>query len=476
MVKINPGAFESRTAEEMARLVHARSLLFAREAVRWPGGRAPSESDILKALHRFPVVLTGDRAYLGTEVGQAAALFAANLLARLFPALRIELPGDLRLKAASPLGVGARTLRDAAVATAEAVYPWGSGRSEEGMPVRAVLVLGSAGPGALPAGAMAVRADGDGWMVRVGALEESGRVPTSGNPLGALVSVAFAAMDLYRALLRGLVPSGAAADDPAWWDLAPAGEITLSLLDYSRTGTGHEYDPLPAGLGLGEVAFVSAGAMAQCTMYGLMAMGARGHGSVAEPKELDEPDLNRYLLSAAADLGQAKAPLFAGRAAGAIDLEWEAAFYQESALRARLREEGRASPLMLVGVDHPPSRIDAQRDAPEVLINGATERGEICVSRHAVQDPDSPCLECITPNEEVVGTIPTLGPVSAIAGLLLAGEAVKERVDTLSEWRLRGAVRVSALRADSPYGVRLWAPEPAAECACRTRAPLLASI
>jgi molybdopterin/thiamine biosynthesis adenylyltransferase len=459
-------------AEEMARLVHARSLLFARTAVRWPGGRAPEEEAILAALHDFPILLTGDRAYLETEAGQAAALFAANQLARLFPAVRVELPAGIRLRVPQPLGTGACTLHDAAAATAAAVYPWGScgvGEEVDAPPARGVLVLGSATPDALPASAFARCASGDGWMVRVEAPGAGGRIPTSANPLGALVSVAFAGVELYKAFLRGLVSTGTAADDGGWWDLAPGDDFVLSLLDYGRAETGCEYEPLPAGLDLGEVVFVSAGAMAHCTLYGLLAAGVRGNGTVAEPKDLDEPDLNRYVLAAAADLEAGKARLFADHAAPSIRLQWEAVRYQDSEGRARFRTEGRRVPLMLVGVDHPPSRIEAQNDDPEVLINGATERGEICVSRHASADPDLACLACITPDEEVVGTIPTLGPVSAVAGLLLAGEAVKERVPGLARWRLPGAVRVSALRADAPHGVRLWSPGPSEGCACRTR-------
>lgn len=476
MVKINPNAPGVRAPEEMARLVHARSLLFAREAVRWPGGAAPAEEDILTGLQRYPVLLTGDRAYLETSVGQAAALFAANLLARMFPALRIDIPADIRLRVASPLGIRARMLREAAVDTAAAVYPWvPTGASL--LPAGGALVLGSAAGVDLPAGAAVVRADGDGWMVRAGTAGAEGRVPTSGNPLGALVSSAFAAMELYRDFLRTLAPGEPVAGDPAWWDLAAAtGDVAFSLLDYSRDGTGHEYDPFPADIDLGEVAFVSAGAMAHCTLYGLLAVGARGTGTVAEPKDLDEPDLNRYLLAMAADLGRDKAPLFAERADPGLDLEWETVRYQNSDARASLLDSRRRAPLLLVGVDHPPSRIEIQRDDPEVLINGATERADVCVSRHSAAEPDSPCLECITPDEEVTGTIPTLAPVSAVAGLLLAAEVVKERLPELAQWNLRGAVRVSTLRADSPYGVRIWAPKPQKGCACRARATIAAPM
>lgn len=467
MVTINANAPGVGAPKEMARLVHARSLLFAREAIRWPGGVAPAEKEILAGLTWYPVLLTADRAYLETTVGQAAVLFAANLLARMFPVLRIDVPADIRLRVASPLGITARTLRDAVVATAAAVYPWVP-EDASSPPVRGALVLGSAAGVDLPAGAVVVRADGDGWMVRAGTADD-GRVPTSGNPLGALVSVAFAAMELFRSFLRTLVPGEPVSGDPAWWDLAPATEdVAFSLLDYSRGGTGHEYDPLPADIDLGEVTFVSAGAMAHCTLYGLVSVGARGVGSVAEPKDLDEPDLNRYLLATAADLGRDKAPLFAERAPG-FELKWEKVRYQESAARARFLEGGQGAPLVLAGVDHPPSRIEIQRDDPEVLVNGATERADLCVSRHAAAEPDAACLECITPNEEVPGTIPTLGPVSALAGLLLAAEVVKERLPHLARWRLRGAVRVSTLRADSPYGVRIWAPEPQGGCACRDR-------
>lgn len=473
MVTINPNVPGVRAAEEMARLVHARSLLFAREAVRWPGGVAPAEEEILAGLTRYPVLLTGDRGYLETTVGQAAVLFTANLLARMFPVLRLDIPADIRLRVASPFGITARTLRDAVAATAAAVYPRAS--QDAGLlPLGGALVLGSAAGVNLPAGATVARADGDGWMVRAGAAGDS-RVPTSGNPLGALVSVAFAAMELFRGFLRTLVPGEPVSDDPAWWDLAPATEdVAFSLLDYSRGGTGHEYEPLPADIDLGEVTFVSAGAMAHCTLYGLLSVGAQGVGSVAEPKDLDEPDLNRYLLATAADLGRDKAPLFAGRAAPGFELNWEKVRYQESAARAKFLDNGQRAPLVLAGVDHPPSRIEIQRDDPEVLVNGATERADVCVSRHSAAESDAACLECITPNEEVPGTIPTLGPVSALAGLLLAAEVVKERLPHLAKWRLSGAVRVSTLRADSPYGVRIWAPEPQDGCACRERSKIAA--
>jgi molybdopterin/thiamine biosynthesis adenylyltransferase len=442
-----------RSPDETARIVHDRTMLFVRTAIRWPGGQPPTEEAVRAALPAFPVLLTGSRAYLETEAGQAAALLGANLLARLFPALQVDVPADIRLRAVAPFAV---------ITTAGAVYPWGHAMAQKS--ARGVLVLGTTDGLPLPSGPAVVCAAGEGWWVRVGhpAMADG----STRNPFGAMVSAALAAMELYKAFLRTLLPTGA---DPGW-DLAAAEPHAFSLLDYGRAGTGYEMDPLPAGLDLGEVAFVSAGAMAHATLYGLLAAGAAARGSVSEPKDVDEPDLNRYLLAGGADLGEVKARLFATRAAPEFALEWEVARYQDSAARARRRADGRPVPLMLVGVDHPPSRIEAQRDRAEVLINGATEQGELCVSRHPASDPDLPCLECITPDEEPgPDPIPTIGPVSAVAGLLLAVEAVKERVPTLVAWRLRGAVWVSVLRADSRYAVRTSVREPRDGCACRGR-------
>lgn len=453
----------NRDPAETARMVHDRSMLFVRAAIRWPGGEAPAEETIRGALPNFPVLLTGSRSYLESEAGQAAALLAANLLARQFPALHVEVPADIRLRAAAPFAVRARTLRDALVTTILEVFPWG--RAETEVPAHAVLVLGTPEGLSLPADASVVTAAGYGWWVHAD-LPPLAAAPSTANPFGAMVSAALAAMELYKAFLRTLLAPGA---EPGW-DLAAAEPHAFSLLDYGRGGTGHELDPLPVTPDLGEVAFVSAGAMAHATLYGLLAARASAHGAVSEPKDIDEPDLNRYLLAGASSLGEVKARLFATKAAPMIALDWEAARYQASAARAARHAAGCPTPLMLVGVDHPPSRIDAQRDRPEVLINGATERGELCVSRHPAWEVDLPSLECITPAEEPGDDpIPTFGPVSAVAGLLLAAEAVKERTPALAGWRLRGAVWVSALRADSPYGVRISVREPRAGCACRVR-------
>ena len=466
----------ARSAEEMAWLVHDRSFRFARQAVRWPGDQVPTEEELMAGLGRFKVLLTGERAYLETATGQAAALMAANQLARLFLHLQVEIPDDIELRVAQPLGMPATTLYGAVMATITAVYPWGSvGCAGDGVPVDGILALGSMHLDRLPAGVFAIRAQGDGWMVRVGgSMTEVVPSAPGTNPIGALVSAAFAALELYKAFLRTLLPD---ASEPGW-DLTAAAAFTLSLLDYGRAGTGYEHDPLPSLIDLGDVTFVSAGAMAHCALYGLIAAGVHGHGRVTEPKTLDEPDLNRYVLAGAADLDAVKPELFAARAVPGLALDWEPRLYQDSTHRALLKAEGGHAPLAILGVDHPPSRIDVQRDWPDVVVNGATERSEICVSRHSAAEPEHACLECVTPNEEPPGDapIPTLGPVSAIAGLLLAAEVIKERTPALAPWRMRGLLWVSTLRADSEFGVRATVPEPRPDCSCQTRRPRHVSI
>ncbi|HZW47288.1 MAG TPA: hypothetical protein VFF61_07165 [Microvirga sp.] len=458
----------------MARLVHDRSLRFARRAVQWPGGDVPTEQALMAGLERFSVLLTGERAYLKTEAGQAAALMAANQLARLFLHLQVEIPSDIALRVVQPLGEAATTLEQAVMATITAVYPWGSiARFGDGPAVHAILALGGVDSDSLPEGVFVVRARGAGWMVRVGEPAEGPCFAAGQNPMGALVSVAFAALEVYKAFLRKLLPSGVEPN----WDLTAAAGFTLSLLDYSRAGSGHEFDALPASIDLGDVTFVSAGAMAHCALYGLLAAGARGHGRVTEPKTLDEPDLNRYMLAGAADLDAVKPELFAARAGPALSLDWESRRYQDSTHRALLQAEERHAPLAILGVDHPPSRIDVQRDWPNVLVNGATEHSQICVSRHSATDSDLACIECVTPNEEPLGDepIPTLGPVSAIAGLLLAAEVIKERTPGLAGWRLQGLMWVSTLRPDSMFGVRPTSPPARPDCACQERLQLTGS-
>jgi hypothetical protein len=451
----------------LARLIHSRSLLFARTQAEWPLGIKLTDEDIFAGLEAFPVEVRVAPEFASTVAGQEAVLLAVNLLARMFSDIRLVIPREECFTRRLPATGGARDLPSVALMLARAVNPTADvGLSCAPDPRRSSIALGPFETNAAVEGPFTVAATGNGWFARAGSVPTAGPVPISSNPLGPMLGACFASMELWKAFLRSRLHAWGVEETP--WSLAASGETTWSLLRHDRESRAADHDELPSMIEVGELDVVSAGAMSHAALNGLAAVpGVRGRGGITESKHLDEPDLNRYVLAIAADLGAAKAPVLATRARNALDLVAEVSAYQGSERRAARMTMGTPAPLALVGVDHLPSRIDVQRDWPELIVNGATEGPMACVSVHPADAGTGACLACITdPGAVQRGTVPTLAPVSCAAGLAMAAEVVKARVDRLREWRLEGRLWINVMRPDLPYSIRTDRPKPTPGCSC----------
>ena len=465
----------SVTESAFVRGFHDRSLRYARTVPRWPAGEAPTGEELLAALFRFPVLLSVTCADVESVVGQDTLVFAANLLARMFPIVVFDIP-EAALVAVRPISsIASPSVSGYVLDLARSICPFGDFRllgSTGETASLADLVVGQGGNRRQSMGPFRVHATGRGWRALTGVGLPYRNVQESGNSLGGLVSAAFAAMEMYKAFLRNVALRryGMRLPPNLAIDLEPVTKFSLSLLDYGRDITGSDGPDLPARIDLGRVLVISAGAMANSAISGLRVLGrVFASEDVVEPKLLDEPDLNRYVLMLATDLGKLKGPALAERALPSLRLEAANTSYQESATRWRVSSVD----LALVGVDHPPSRIAVQRDNPRLIVNAASEGRMAYVSRHSLKDSGSPCLECFNEYAQeaeraAAEPIATLASTSAIAGLLQASEVIKAAVPLSRAYRLRTQLEVNTLRPDLQYGVRMGLMVPRANCHCQS--------
>jgi hypothetical protein len=174
---------------------------------------------------------------------------------------------------------------------------------------------------------------------------------------------------------------------------------------------------------LGRVDFVSAGAIINASLYTLLRLDAQLRGRAIERKELDPPDLNRYLLALSRHLGLAKVDILAAASRGGMEMASVKTRYDE-ATREQLTP---LAPWVMVGVDHVPSRWLVQSEEPDALVVGATEGFEALVSFHRPGLACAGCLHPTIPQDEETRTVPTISFVSFFAGffqaLLLAAVA-----------------------------------------------------
>jgi molybdopterin/thiamine biosynthesis adenylyltransferase len=167
---------------------------------------------------------------------------------------------------------------------------------------------------------------------------------------------------------------------------------------------------------LGRVDFVSAGAITNASLFTLLRLGAELRGRVIEGKELDAPDLNRYLLALARHVGFAKIEILAAASRAGIEITGVETLYDD-ATRAQLAP---LAPRVMVGVDHVPSRWLVQLEDPETLVVGATEGFEAVVSFHRPNLPCAGCLHPTSPPNEATRTVSTISFVSFFSGFFQA--------------------------------------------------------
>jgi hypothetical protein len=166
-------------------------------------------------------------------------------------------------------------------------------------------------------------------------------------------------------------------------------------------------------LDIGIVPIVSAGAITHGVLYTLLRVPELAGTAVVFDDDLgDVPNLNRYSLMSAVDLGCPKAEGLQ---------RWSTSNFQIQGYDRRyVAGAALGSERLLVGADDIAIRWAAQRDQPAWLGVGATSHLFAEVSTHSLH---TACVGCVHDHEDdVPGVIPTISVVSAWCGLVLASE------------------------------------------------------
>lgn len=350
------------------------------------------------------VRLIADRRVAASVAGQELTLTATLLIRRMGIAVEVDAP-DAPLIATGPPFVG-DTLHQALRSVADQLLPgteFGLGASEEAAHVEFTL-------GSSEAVGSALR------LLRVGVIGSRAVVAASAVDLEIEEDARVAAL-AAAGLVAGEAFRSFAAQLAAELDVQIAKDFSFEEdceLDIAEI-LGVELDAFRAPV-LGAIDFISAGAITNACLYTLFRIGAQLDGRTIERKDLDPPDLNRYLLALARHLDLPKVDILAEASTGDIRLEGRSMLYNE-----RTREQ--LQPLantVAVGVDHVPSRWLVQSEEPGLLVVGATEGFEAYASHHRPGVACAGCLHPTAPPDEATRTVPTISFVSFFAGFFQA--------------------------------------------------------
>jgi hypothetical protein len=252
-------------------------------------------------------------------------------------------------------------------------------------------------------------------------------------PVGGLACGALAAGEAFKAAMRKLRHRAATPLFDDWYEACTEATIELA----------------PAGCeqiaDLGAFDMISGGAIANSALFALLRLpGVTGACRVLDDDVSAMSNLNRNALLRRSQLDLAKVDDLAsygnGLAVEGLPVRFEAGL-----------SDLRLADIILVGVDHIPSRWAVQRAGATWLGVGATDRYTVQVSHHS---PAEPCAGCAYPyGNDPGGDIPTVAFVSFWSGLLLAVELLARRSQAGAE--VRGQRLFCALRPESFGASRL---------------------
>lgn len=357
---------------------------------------------LLDALRSTRVVLAADESTLSTHSGQSAFITAATLMARSGQSVWLAAP-EVGLIGAQPPLRGADLIAGLRDLGEDLLPGW---TFENGpLPARADLTLIFGVP---------IMEQPSNTLLFVNAGDWSGSL--SGHPaawkgeswpVGGLAAAALGAGEAFKATMRKL---RALAASPALFDELYAG-VESTEIELAPTGT-------PTVSALGQFDMVSGGAIGNALFHVLLQLpGVSGCARVLDADDSALSNLNRNALLRRSRLEMPKVEDVAAYANGLLISPIPHRFGLDPGTGMDLAD------IVLVGVDHIPSRWAAQRTRPLWLGIGATERFAVQVSFH---EEGLACAHCLHPNEAPVdGDIPTAAFVSYWAGILLAASFLR---------------------------------------------------
>jgi hypothetical protein len=299
----------------------------------------------------------------GSDNFLAGARLLVNLLARLYPQLELEGPGEL-VDTCALLAESVNPLIDLAPRTGRRIQiGFGCDGADDAVTVSAA-----------------------GWTVYVDCLPHT---TTATAPFADLAAACFAAAEAFRAAFADVLGAQARkGSQPGVFDLVTGG---------TTPSTG------PTDLAvvrLPDMHLAGAGAIGQAAVLALQATGGHGGITLVDAERLELSNLQRYVLSTIDDVGALKVELAASvlRPAG-----WDCAAVPT--IWGADEHSGPRQDTVLVALDTERDRLGVAAGLHRRVYNAWTQPADLGWSRHENFGPE-PCLAClyypdsVTPSED----------------------------------------------------------------------------
>jgi hypothetical protein len=366
---------------------------------------AASDTDLLAALVGTRIALVADNQNLQTHSAQSAYVAAAILLARSGHRVSLVAPDVVLVGPQPPLTMS--HLVSALDEVGQELIPgvsFDTGDLEG--PFDLVATFGSTKSRLRATRTISIAATD--WSASIGSTPAA-LWRHSSLPFGALAAAAVVASEAFKISMRKLRRFARSASRFEEM-FAPSKPFTLRLAPENSR----------AALDLGDVDVISAGAISNAALFVAARIeGITGSFRVVDFDLAEISNLNRYCLLLRSMLNRPKEQTLAAIPLGAIRL---------SGVQGRFTFDnnplGCLAPLVVVGVDHIPTRWEAQRANRGWLTVGATTHWSAMASFHGSGDA---CAGCLHPVDDPdVALIPTVAFVSFWAGLLAASYLVRK--------------------------------------------------
>lgn len=326
-----------------------------------------SRQELEESLDKVQVILD----VRGDDPGcAAAALLATNLLARLYPHLRIISGGP-----DGPVDLARRI--NPGIDVSHGAASQGSGQARAGHHVTLLLVPATADARALTAPDTVV-VTAHGWNVSVDGFDLPDTATAEIGTVPAWLAAACVGVgEVFRTVFAdNLSDRGRRGPQPGGFNLVTTEPTTAGL-------------PAPTTYDLGEIGVVGVGAVGQASLLTLASSDVVATVHLVDPEPVELSNLQRYVLTTDDDVGKIK-----------VHLMTEA--LSDSRLSpvphvAAWGGDGTASlaahPL-LVALDTAADRIAVAASVPARAYNAWTQPADLGWSRHEAFG-DSPCLACL---------------------------------------------------------------------------------
>jgi hypothetical protein len=279
-------------------------------------------------------------------------------------------------------------------------------------------------------GSTDITVDAAGWLAGI---DRNVDAADDGNPIGPLAAACLATAEAFKRAFQLVYPARAARLEMQAW----SGVFSLFSYDYSDTTP-----PLADVIRI-DATLIGVGGVGAGLIRALAALGPRlaGHLNLIDNDHLTTDNLNRvsFATVAAAKTGAAKVveaeSFLHERCPHLVTNGYRETF--DTYKQRTPRRADRRYDVIVTGLDDDQVRWEVQRDLPRILIDGSTGRDMVarvervefgryaclgCTRRPAPRRND-PELGCDAPPDDHA---PSLSFLSALPGILAAGEVIKE--------------------------------------------------